>query len=626
MMRQRERLAGFVLLPAVLVAVGVLAFFTFRTTLQVETLRQQSVLEATLGLANEKADRLDKRIIEEDNAVFAIADPLRLGELGSRWLPTAQRETPTVRAILVLDETRTVLAFASRAGGAFGEEEAFRRLLVRRIYDDMDLAKLAPDELRHLHRDYRNQNYLISYWQRVVPAAGGDTANETSEPTRARRYLVVAWHDVGRIVKDTMPALFSEAATPSRVNVVDEDGRIIFGPPLRSGNFTVNVRFPTTLYGWRVQVSPSASDELTARVRNRALLELVMVVLSCIVIVLGVATIVVAAERERRISAQKSEFVANVSHELKTPLALVRMFGEMLQSGRVTSEAKRQEYLDIIVGESERLSSLIENVLDFARVERGRQAYDFADGSVGDAVAKAVNVYRYRAEREAVDLVAEIEPALPNARIDERAIQLAVINLIDNALKYAKGTDTVIVRVTREGHALVVRVIDHGPGVPAEDRERIFERFVRGSTARGADGAGGVRGSGIGLSLVKHIVESHGGRVWVETAENGLPERAARIASGASGANATSLGHGARGGDGSDRAVASGSDDPSFPAPQSVEAGHGATFVLTIPGSPTPAGGAPNMAGSAAPVPPPPGGRRRRRGTRARRGAVLGES
>ena len=124
-----------------------------------------------------------------------------------------------------------------------------------------------------------------------------------------------------------------------------------------------------------------------------------MVVLSCGVIVLGVAVILLAAERERRMSAMKSDFVGNVSHELKTPLALVRMFAEMLQTGRVSSDAKRQEYLDIIVSESERLSALIENVLDFARVERGREAYDFAEGDVGDAVAKAVNVYRYRAER-----------------------------------------------------------------------------------------------------------------------------------------------------------------------------------------------------------------------------------
>jgi two-component system, OmpR family, phosphate regulon sensor histidine kinase PhoR len=512
--RTRERLAGFVLLPAVLVAVGTLAYFTFRTTLQVEHLRQQSVLEATLGLANEKADRMDQRIIEQDNVVFAIADPARLTELTQRWLPTAQRETPTVRAILVLDgedPAHSVLAFASRAGGAFAEEEAFRRLLVQRLCNDMDLPKQAPDELRHLHHSYRGQSYLLSYWQRSV---------------EGRRYLVVAWHDVGRIVKDTMPTLFSEAATPSRVNVVDEDGRIIFGPPLRSGKFTVAVRFPTTLYGWRVQVSPSSSDELTARVQNRAMLELVMVVLSCAVIVLGVATILLAAERERRTSALKSEFVANVSHELKTPLALVRLFGEMLQSGRVTSEEKRQEYLDIIVSESERLSALIENVLDFAKVEKGREAYDFADGDVGEAVAKAVNVYRYRAEREGVSLATETAPGLPRAHIDDRAIQLAVINLIDNALKYAAGSEVVTVRVARETgrgvpglagqSTIVVRVVDRGPGVPAEERERIFERFVRGASARAADAQRPIRGSGIGLALVKHIAESHGGRAWVE--------------------------------------------------------------------------------------------------------------
>ncbi len=512
-MHRPERLASFVLLPAVLAAVGILAYFTFRTTLQVERLRQQTVLEATLGLANEKADRLDKRIIEQDSVVFAIADPARTTELTQRWLPTAQRETPTVRAILMLDEARTVLAFASRAGGAFSEEEAFRRLLVERMWGDMELAKQAPDELRHLHREYHGQPYLVSYWQRVV---------------EGRRYLVVAWHDVGRIIKDTMPALFSESSTPSRVNVLDEGGRIIYGPPLRSGAFTVAVPFPTTLYGWRVQVSPSASDELTARVQNRAMLELVMVVLSCGVIVLGVATILLAAERQRRISALKSDFVANVSHELKTPLALVRMFGEMLQSGRVRDDGKRQEYLDIIVSESERLSALIENVLDFARVERGRQPYEFVEGDAGEAVSKAAGVYRHRAEREGIELALDVEEGLPHVRIDERAIQLAVINLIDNALKYAPGSQVVTVRARREsrprgngqgGPPIVIRVIDRGPGVPPEDRDRIFDRFVRGRASHEPAGGRPIRGSGIGLALVKHIAESHGGRAWVESAQ-----------------------------------------------------------------------------------------------------------
>jgi two-component system phosphate regulon sensor histidine kinase PhoR len=509
---RRDRTTSFVLLPAVLVAVSVLGYFTFRTTFQVERLRQQSVLEATLGLANEKADRLDKQIIEQDSVVMAIADPSQVSELTERWLPTAQRETPTVRAILVLGEHHDVLAFASRAGGAWADEEAFRRLLVQRMLGDMDLAAQPPDELRHLHREYGGQSYLVSYWQRI---------------SEGKRYIVVAWHDIGRIVKDTLPTLYTEVAPPgsspsgaiaksSRVDVVDEEGRIIFGPPLRSGEFTVGVRFPTTLYNWRLQVSPAASEELASRVQNRRLLEFVMVTLSCVVVVAGVATILVAAEKERRMSALKSEFVANVSHELKTPLALVRMFGEMLQSGRVASEQKRQEYLDIIVQESERLSSLIENVLDFARVERGRESYDFAQGDVGEAVTRAANVYRYRAEREGVELTVEVGDPLPHARIDERAIQLAVINLVDNALKYAKDGKVITISATREEDAIAVRVIDRGPGVPREDRERIFERFVRG-THVDESGHAPVRGSGIGLALVKHIAESHGGRAWVES-------------------------------------------------------------------------------------------------------------
>ncbi len=522
---RRDRLASFVLLPVVLVAVGIFTYFAVRTTFQVQRLSRESVHETTFALAGEKADRLDKEIIDQDNIVFALADPAHLDELNERWLPVAPHETRTVRAVLVLDDAHNVLAFATRASGPWSEEESFRRLLLRRMVGDMNLAQQPPEELRHLHHEYAGQSYLVSYWQKAW---------------QDRRYLVVAWHDIGRIVKDALPRIYSEGpaslspvsalsahriAESARVDVVDEEGRIIFGPPLRSGEFTVGVPFPTTLYNWRLQVSPKAADELTKREQNRRSLELVMLLMSCAVIVAGLVTILISRERMRRVSALKGEFVANVSHELKTPLALVRMFGEMLQSGRVASEEKRQEYLDIIVRESERLSNLIENVLDFAKVERGRDAYDFAEGDVGEAVAKAANVYRYRAEREAVTLVVEIAPNLPLARIDDRAIQLAVINLVDNALKYAPNGDVITVRATEENGTIFVRVIDRGPGVPFEDRERIFERFVRGAR----DGASArVRGSGIGLALVKHIAESHGGHAMVEASAARTDGKASR--------------------------------------------------------------------------------------------------
>jgi two-component system phosphate regulon sensor histidine kinase PhoR len=489
----------FFWVPAIVVGVLVLGGVTFRTTFQIERLRQQSVVEATLSLANEKVDRLDKRVIEEDNAVLEKAELSALASLPRRWLPSASRETPTVRAILVLDPqapAHDVLAFASRAGGG-PEDDAFRRLLVERIYPDLSLGE-PFDELRHLHKVYSGQSYLISYSLRT---------------NAAHPYLVVAWHDVPRIVHEVLPRLFADAAGSSRVNVIDEDGRVVFGPPLRGGEFTVGRPFPTTLYNWRLQVTLASAQELGARVERRRVLEMLMVGLSCVVVIAGMAVVIVAAERERRLSALKSDFVANVSHELKTPLSLVRMFGELLLSGRVASDEKRREYLQIIVNESERLTALIENVLDFAKFERGKSAFEFREGDVGQAVARAADVYRYRAEREGVEVDVTVDPNLPVTLFDERALELLLMNLLDNALKYAKEGKRVLIEVRAGKGGLEIRVKDKGPGIPAAERRRIFDRFVRGSA--GAEKQ--VRGSGIGLALVKHIAESHGGKAWVES-------------------------------------------------------------------------------------------------------------
>lgn len=494
---RRERLLTFLLLPAIVISVMVLATVMFRSSFQLEKLREQSVVEATLLLANEKADRLDKRIIEQDNVVRSTIDVTERVEFGERWLETAAVQTPTVRAVLLVDLSapdRPVVAVASRAPGP--ENERFRRLLVHFMLRDMNLSATPPGQLRHLHKSYRGVSYLLSHWE---------------EQRDGRRYLVVVWHDVPRVVHDLFPALYGNDQQ-SRVNVVDEEGRTVYGPPLGPGGMTLGRQFETTLYKWTLNVSMASAEELAAAVSRRRVLEMVLVGLSILVVTAGLIVILVAAARERKLSALKSDFVANVSHELKTPLALVRMFGELLQSGRVDSEEKRRQYLGIIVSESERLGALIENVLDFAKVERGKQAYDFVESNVADVVARAVEACRVRAEREQVALEYEVEPLLPLVRLDERAVEIAVINLVDNALKYASDGKRISVRVTREKNKVKVSVADYGQGIPQEERKRIFERFVRGKSAAGKQ----TRGSGIGLALVKHIAEAHGGKVWVE--------------------------------------------------------------------------------------------------------------
>ena len=496
---RRELLLTFLLTPMIVLGVVAITVITLRTTLQIERLRLQSVLEATVSVATEKADRLDKRITEEDNVVAAETDITSLGSLARRWLPTASRETPTVRAVLVLrgDGDHDVYDYASQSPGP--EDDLFRRLLVHRLLPQFDLQREPADELRHLHSTVDGQSYLVSYWRR---------AHE------GRKYLVVAWHDVPRIVRDLFPSMLEDAVGHARVHVVDGEGTTIYGQPSATGAFTIGRPFETTLYGWRLYATLTTAEELSENVVRRQKLEQVSLGVSFLVVVAGVIIVTVAAERERRLAMLKSKFVANVSHELKTPLSLVRMFAELLATGRVRDDAKRQQYLSIIVRESERLSALIENVLDFARVERGKAAYHFDEDSVGDVVTRAVDAYRYRGELEGVEIRLEVEPGLPTTMLDEHALELAIANLMDNAVKYAKEGKTIDVCVRRCGaRTIEIRVTDHGPGIPREEQRRVFERFVRGKGARDKH----VRGSGIGLALVQHIARSHGGHARVES-------------------------------------------------------------------------------------------------------------
>src|SRR5690349_962232 len=166
---RRERLLTFLLLPAIVLSVLVLASVMFRSSFQLEKLREQSVVEATLSLANERADRLDKRIIEQDNAVRSVLDLNERSGFGSKWLETAALQTPTVRAVFLLDlgsATRNVVALASRAPEL--ETERFRRLLVQRLLPELKLDKPPIDELRHLHKVEREKAYLLSHWEQQL--------------------------------------------------------------------------------------------------------------------------------------------------------------------------------------------------------------------------------------------------------------------------------------------------------------------------------------------------------------------------------------------------------------------------------------------------------------------------
>jgi len=217
--------------------------------------------------------------------------------------------------------------------------------------------------------------------------------------------------------------------------------------------------------------------------------------------------------RELALAKLKSDFVSNVSHELRTPLALIRLYAETLELGRLSNPGKQHEYHEIIRKESERLTALINNILDFSRIEAGKKEYTFRETDVADLVRSTLESYRYEIEQSGFQFEQKIDNNLPQVRVDREAIARSLLNLVNNAVKYSSTEKYLGVRLYRTNGNVNLEVADHGIGIPANEQSKIFEKFYR----VGDPLVHNTKGSGLGLSLVRHIVQAHGGEVAVES-------------------------------------------------------------------------------------------------------------
>src|SRR5437588_1467518 len=235
------------------------------------------------------------------------------------------------------------------------------------------------------------------------------------------------------------------------------------------------------------------------------------------VLIGGIVLALRTASREMRLSQMKADFVSNVSHELRTPLASIRVFGEFMKLGRVGDRAKIREYGEHIETESRRLTQLINNILDFSKIESGRKTYEFERVRLEDVVAETLKTCEVRLKQSGFSIVFQSPTRpLPAAVVDREAVAQALLNLLDNAVKYSERAEKkeVLVRVGERDGCLQISVTDHSVGIAPAEQKKIFEKFYRVSTGLVHD----VKGSGLGLSLVKHIVEAHRGSVTVESA------------------------------------------------------------------------------------------------------------
>jgi two-component system phosphate regulon sensor histidine kinase PhoR len=309
-------------------------------------------------------------------------------------------------------------------------------------------------------------------------------------------------------------------ASATAFAVMDERGRRVAGTLDPSGNEAIATRaFPLLFFdptviavdppgdlaqrSWTVATSAAGDPTfvLAARGARRSLL-----VVGAGVTLLAISLLVTAraARASAAVAAVRADFVATVTHELKTPLSTIRAVGETLVRGRIKTDHDLKRYAHLLVREERRLTRLVNNLLAYSRVTDVTEVYSFEALDPGALIAEATQGFRRQLSDSAVRIDVDVPPDVPAVRADRTAIVLALDNLIDNAIRYSGEGTTVAVRGSADANHVRFEVIDHGAGIPAADLPQVRRRFVRGSTARGP-------GNGLGLAIVSRIAADHGG-------------------------------------------------------------------------------------------------------------------
>lgn len=303
--------------------------------------------------------------------------------------------------------------------------------------------------------------------------------------------------------------------------LVDDGGRILH----QSGNAAVepggkpdlHVSLAPNLPHWQVAVHFMDGGSFGHAGAGFVLLSGLLLAIFIAAVILGGALLTRLARRNWLDAQQKSSFVSNVSHELKTPVTSIRMYAELLAEDRIKDPEKRKSYLQVIVAESRRLARLVNNVLDFGRLEQGRMKYQTEELDLTECVRDLIEAHQLPVKEAGLALECQLPQASIPVRTDRDALEQALLNLVDNATKYASDGGELTIRMEPGHDVCEIRIMDRGPGVPAEHRERIFEKFQRvddSLTARRP-------GSGLGLTIARRILQDLGGDLTYETRDGG---------------------------------------------------------------------------------------------------------
>jgi len=302
-------------------------------------------------------------------------------------------------------------------------------------------------------------------------------------------------------------------SAPANVLISDHSGRVLWGKkdpslPVTSVTTYYDDNFPP----WKIEIFRAEAPRFSLPSLKKSFYFWTIITM-VIVLIFGAALVTRTLARERELLQVKSDFVSSVSHEFKTPLTSIKALLERLKEGKVHDPEKMKQYFSILSQDTDRLTRLVGNVLDFSRIEEGRAEFHFEETDLAQFVTQQVDSFKREEASRNADIQTEIEAGLPALRIDRLYLAQALANLLDNALKFSGEEKKIRISVKSENDEILLQVRDNGIGIPRDEWAKIFDKFYQGRNAVRQS----AKGTGLGLALVKHIVEAHGGKVRVES-------------------------------------------------------------------------------------------------------------
>jgi signal transduction histidine kinase len=487
------------------------------------SLRQQMVAERVFDETEREISSLLQHEAERDGSAYDAVDTDP-----ERWSPFVvgyYRREPELHLIA---ETRIGTDRASRVRVAIARVQSAldapanapivpAAIDGRRRARDLAAQPSSPDVLRQLNRSVKVRERRQHDFSRtfVVATAVRDTlVVERQGEDGARREGFVL--DVPKLVSTIQTWVLGSQGLDDVARLYAVSGQ----PPTSPGADVFMHRLATPLDAQMIFLRLRKLDDQDASTTLYGFAGLLAAAAT-----FGLFALYRMAAVQVRFAERRNNFVAAVTHELKTPLTSIRMYGEMLRDGMVEDESTRKEYYATITAEGERLTRLINNVMEHGELRQGRRLPQFVQCQVADVVREVVELMTPHIHHEGFDVVLHVEPGLRPVEIDADAFRQVLFNVIDNALKYGRGSGPrrIELRCATEQDRVVVRVRDHGPGVPADQVQTVFEPFFRG----GDELTRRQKGTGIGLSLVRDLVELMHGDVRGENRDPGFEVRIA---------------------------------------------------------------------------------------------------